>query len=217
MTNSVLKEYKKTEKKLRSLTEKRKTMPEGVIRKRVIRGREYYYLQYRDGTHVRSRYLRADEVSGMQKQIDERKTADEEIRKQKKRLSTYAQLLGIHTTYRPVKNVDYDEYTRFMSSVAHDYKRLGREEFLESCDLTKHRGINKRYLRGFMDYISGIKRMNTRKTNDLVLDPYTYLMYYKYGDKTALEEELPKAIPAFLNQGLLITQVQEAVHGAFNN
>ena len=36
-------------------------------------------------------------------------------------------------------------------------------------------------------------------------------MYFKYGDKGALEEELKKAIPAFLNKGLLITSVQEAV------
>ena len=35
---------------------------------------------------------------------------------------------GLLETYRPQKNVDYESYTLFMSSVAHDYKRLGLEE-----------------------------------------------------------------------------------------
>ena len=32
-----------------------------------------------------------------------------------------------------------------------------------------------------------------------------------------IEDELKKAIPAFLNRGLLITSVQEAVGGAHSN
>ena len=36
-------------------------------------------------------------------------------------------------------------------------------------------------------------------------------MYYKYGDQSVLDAELKRAIPAFLNRGLLITNVQEAV------
>ena len=103
-----------------------------------------------------------------------------------------------------------------MSTVAHDYKTLSMDIFSEKYDTTKYRGLNKRYLLAFLDYINGIERQNTRKTNDLVLDPYTYLLYYKYGDKTVLEEELKKAIPAFLNRGLLITNVQEAVNGTFD-
>jgi hypothetical protein len=39
-------------------------------------------------------------------------------------------------------------------------------------------------------------------------------MYFKYGDKEALAEELKHAIPAFLNRGLLITNIQEAVNGS---
>ena len=102
-----------------------------------------------------------------------------------------------------------------MSSVAHDYKTLELESFIEKYDVSKYRGINKRYIAGFLDYISDIDRGSMRKTNDLVLDPYTYLMYFKYGNKDVLKQEVQKAIPAFLNKGLLITNVQEAVGGTF--
>ena len=83
---------------------------------------------------------------------------------------------------------------------------------MKKYDITKYRGINKRYLAGYLDYICDIERPITRKTNDLVLDPYTYLMYFKYDQKDVLNEELQRAIPAFLCRGLLITNVQEAVN-----
>ena len=83
---------------------------------------------------------------------------------------------------------------------------------MEAYDVSKYRGIQKRYLSGFIDYINGIERENNRKTNDLVLDPYTYLRYFKYGRKEAMQEGLKRAIPAFLVRGLLITEVQEAVN-----
>ena len=89
------------------------------------------------------------------------------------------------------------------------------DDFIRKYDVSKYRGLNKRYLAGYLDYINGIERRSVRRTNDLVLDPYTYLMYYKYGNKEVLNEELKRAIPAFLNRGLLITNVQEAVNGSF--
>lgn len=98
-----------------------------------------------------------------------------------------------------------------MSTVAHDHKSMSQQDFLKKYDVSKYRGLNKRYLAGYLDYINGIDRNSGRKTNDLVLDPYTYLMYFKYGQKDVLNEELKRAIPAFLCRGLLITSVQEAV------
>lgn len=95
-----------------------------------------------------------------------------------------------------------------MSTVAHDHKKMDPADFARKYDISKYRGLNKRYLAGYLDYILGIDRGNTQRTNDLVLDPYTYLMYYKYGDQSVLDAELKRAIPAFLNCGLLITNVQ---------
>ena len=200
------------------LTKQRKRLeeyPKGTLRCRTIKGGEYYYLQYREGKHVRSRYVHADDVAGLFEIIEERRELEKKIREMQLRLEHYARILGIHRSYRPVKDVDYEDYTLFMSSVAHDYKTLELESFIEKYDVSKYRGINKRYIAGFLDYISDIDRGSMRKTNDLVLDPYTYLMYFKYGNKDVLEQEVKKAIPAFLNRGLLITNVQEAVGGTF--
>ncbi len=200
------------------LTKQRKRLeeyPKGTLRCRTIKGGEYYYLQYREGKHVRSRYVHADDVAGLLEIIEERRELEKKIREMQLRLEHYARILGIHRSYRPVKDVDYEDYTLFMSSVAHDYKTLELESFIEKYDVSKYRGINKRYIAGFLDYISDIDRGSMRKTNDLVLDPYTYLMYFKYGNKDVLEQEVKKAIPAFLNRGLLITNVQEAVGGTF--
>lgn len=209
-------EYSLIEDKLTDIQHRMNSCPRGSLRKRTIKGRSYYYLQYREGEHVRSHYIKADSVEDIRQKIENRKELEQEAQKLQARLNSYAKLLGIHRSYRPVKNVDYEGYTLFMSTVAHDYKNLGRDRFIDKYDITKLRGINKRYLAGFLDYINGIERQNTRRTNDLVLDPYTYLMYFKYGNKEALTEGIKHAIPAFLNRGLLITDVQEAVNGSFS-
>ena len=206
-----LEEYYTIEKKIKQLKSSLSEYPKGVIRRRSIKGKEYFYLQYREGKQIKSDYIRADEVPVISKRIKERKETEEQIRLLQSKAESYAKTLGVHRSYRPVKDVDYKEYTLFMSSVAHDYKLLKPEAFIEKYDVSKYRGLNKRYLAGFLDYISGIERNTVRRTNDLVLDPYTYLMYFKYGDKESLNQELKKAIPAFLCRGLLITNVQEAV------
>jgi len=211
--NDFQNEYVAINKELMNQCKQLEEYPKGSLRRRVIKNKEYYYLQYREGKHVKSRYVHADEVAAILNMIEERKKLKKNIREMQARLEKYARLLGVHRSYRPVKDVDYKDYTLFMSMVAHDYKTLELDLFMKKYDVSKYRGINKRYIAGFLDYISGIDRGNVRKTNDLVLDPYTYLMYFKYGNKDIIMQEVKKAIPAFLNRGLLITDVQEAVGG----
>lgn len=208
--------YNNMAKELADLKDSIKSYPRGSLRRRVIKERLYYYLQYREGNHVRSRYVKPDEVDKLLSDIEIRKELEKKEQLLEKRLLRYSELIGIHRSYRPVRNVDYEGYTLFMSTVAHDHKTMSPDDFLDKYDVSKYRGLNKRYLAGFLDYINDIDRHSVRKTNDLVLDPYTYLMYFKYGQKDILNEELKKAIPAFLNRGLLITTVQEAVHSAFD-
>ena len=199
---------KKEQERLRRTLE---TLPKGSIRCKLVRNRQYYYLQFREGNKVRSVYIRANEIDDIREKINMRIGIEKRLKDINHVIKENTALFGEHKDYRPVKNVDYEAYTLFMSTVAHDYKRLGIENFLLMYDVSKHRGIKKRYLKGIIEYIAGIERTNTRKGTDLVLDPYTYLMHFKYGDQTALQCSLEKAIPAFLNQGLLITDVQEAV------
>ncbi len=215
--DSIAREYEKAKKNLNDVNKSLQSYPKGYLRRRLINNGEYYYLQYREGSQVRSIYVSPDKINDLKSEIEERNKLKKRADELKLRIKKYERLLNIHSSYRPVNNVDYEDYTLFMSTVAHDYKSLEFDAFIEKYEVSKYRGINKRYLAGFYDYINGIDRLNTRKTNDLVLDPYTYLMYFKYGEKETLEEELKKAIPAFLNRGLLITSVQEAVGGTYSN
>ena len=208
-------EYIKTENELSEIRKKIQIFQKGSLRKKVIKGREYTYLQYREGGRVKSIYVPTESVGKLCCEIEQRKTYEQAARELQQRLEKYAQLMGIHRNYRPVKNVDYGTYTLFMSKIAHEYKILDMNAFMEKYKVSKHRGLEKRYLAGFYDYINGIERNGIRRTNDLVLDPYSYSMYFKYGHKEVLEEELKNAIPAFLNYGLLITNVQEAVSGTY--
>lgn len=208
-------EYKKLLTEINRLKSKLNNYEKGYIRVKVINGKSYTYIQFREVDKVRSYYIKPADLERIKKSITERKEIEHQIQKltyQKKKLESE---LGIHN-YIPEKNIDYDEYSMFMSTLAHDHKRLGIDKFLEKYDTTKFRGLKKRYLKGYIDYITGNNKPNTRKSNNIVLDPYTYLMYTKYGNKSVMEEELKKAIPQFLNQGLLITNVQEAVKAASN-
>jgi len=207
------KDYLKLENKLSELKNKLNELRKGNLRKRNIKGKDYYYLQYRENGHVRSDYIHIESVEKVRLEIEKRHECELAARQMKQRLEQYALMLGIHRHYRPIKKVDYKNYTLFMSKVAHDYKTLQRDFFLDKYRTTKYRGLEKKYLLGFFDYVNGVNRNILRRTNDLILDPYTYLMYFKYGQKEILEEELKKAIPAFLNRGLLVTEVQEAVNG----
>ena len=40
-------------------------LPRGSIQKKIIKGRNYYYLQYREDGHVRSKYIRAIELDSI--------------------------------------------------------------------------------------------------------------------------------------------------------
>ena len=210
MNDFLLKQYNDLTGELKEILVEIESLPKGYVRCREIAGKYYYYLQFRDGKTVRSKYLSEEERRSVEPAISRRKELLGRKRELQRNIGILAQNLGIHH-YRPVKTVDYSEYTLFMSHVAHEFKRLGKIRFLSEVDTKKYRGIKKRYLRGFVDYLSGDVQTDFRRSDDLVLDPYTYQMYFEYGQKDVLEEELKKAIPAFLNQGLLITNVQEAV------
>ncbi|MCQ2102213.1 MAG: DUF1016 domain-containing protein [Fibrobacter sp.] len=48
-------------------------LPKGSITKKVIQGKDRYYLQWREGDKVRSRYVKEGELPGLSAQIAERK------------------------------------------------------------------------------------------------------------------------------------------------
>ena len=55
-------------------------LPKGYISKKVINGKERFYLQHRDGKKVVSKYIKSSEVSLTETQLEERKEIEQKIR-----------------------------------------------------------------------------------------------------------------------------------------
>lgn len=200
------------------LTEECQNLPIGSIQKKKINNREYYYRQYREGKTIKTIFISNDQLADIKKQISRRnkiekrlKEINVEINQVIKGLGADIHLIPSFEDYSPVKNVDYKDYTMYMSHIAHDIKRLGPEQFFVEYSNVRETGIKARYLNAILDYITKVENSKAYKSANLVLDPLTYSMYYSFGEKDIIKRRLENAIPEFLRQGLLITDIQEAV------
>ena len=63
-----------------------KTLPNGCVTRKVISGKERFYLQWREGGKTRSRYLKVDEVDDVREQVRRRKALEAKVREGKKGL-----------------------------------------------------------------------------------------------------------------------------------
>lgn len=72
----VIEEYKK----------KRRDMIKGTLTKKTIKGKEYYYLVYREKRMVKTRYIKASELDSIKQAISERKQIEEKQRTAKNQL-----------------------------------------------------------------------------------------------------------------------------------
>lgn len=59
-----------------------KTLPKGSVRVREINGREYYYLNYRDGKKVKSDYISASQLNDIRAQVARRKELKAALKEQ---------------------------------------------------------------------------------------------------------------------------------------
>lgn len=57
-------------------------LPKGSIREREISGHTYCYLQWRDGKHVRSRYVKCDELDELKRRLELRRSHVEALKEQ---------------------------------------------------------------------------------------------------------------------------------------
>ncbi len=79
---SVLKDSKDYYIKLDEEIKKRLSkLPEGSIKKRNLRGHNYYYLQKREGGKVVHKYLGKEKPSELEKQLKERRELKSELKK----------------------------------------------------------------------------------------------------------------------------------------
>lgn len=220
--NILLRDYSSKSALLTTLQDDIMKLPKGTLRKKLINNKEYHYLQYRNKGLVKSIYVPNTKIEQYQRELSERCDKSLKIKELKLELKRLEKALGaiIYShpdfhNYKAVKNVDYQKYTLFMSSMAHELKRLGKNDFIMEHSPTLYRGLEKRYVRALISYLKG-ELGSQRNSSYLVLDPFTYQLYFKYNDKSSLNESLKNAIPQFLRQGILLTDIQEAVGGTLS-
>lgn len=71
--NTVLEEKQRIEYMLQKYITCLSELPKGTISEKTVNERTYYYLKYRDGKKVVSRYISKQEIDTMRQQIDRRK------------------------------------------------------------------------------------------------------------------------------------------------
>ena len=87
--NTIVNEYKRLREREEVLAEKRAFLPAGYISVKSIGGKQYHYLQFREGKKVKSKYIKQVYLGEMTEKIRQRKAIDAElaeIRRQKKAL-----------------------------------------------------------------------------------------------------------------------------------
>lgn len=87
-------EYERSCRIIDSLKAKIDSLPRGYISVKRINGKEYCYIQYREGRKVKSRYIRPEQVDEVKKQIAKRKSLEKELRERKLDRDSLKKVLG---------------------------------------------------------------------------------------------------------------------------
>ena len=90
----LIEEYDRSSRILRALKEENETLPRGSIRRRLVSGREYYYLQYREGKHVRSKYVKKADLESLQQDLRRRRENEKAIKELNKSRKQIIKALG---------------------------------------------------------------------------------------------------------------------------
>ena len=66
---------------IQRLRERISELPAGYISQKNIKGRVQYYRQWNEGNQLKSKYISAGDVDTVRKQIEERKSLEEQLKK----------------------------------------------------------------------------------------------------------------------------------------
>lgn len=81
-------------KKERNYKDELRTLPKGYLQKKIIKGKEYFYLQYRLGKKVKSKYVKKLDIEDIIELIDRRKELEIELQTIKKEKQAIETLLN---------------------------------------------------------------------------------------------------------------------------
>lgn len=70
---TVLQEKRRIEYMLKKYREEYESLPKGTISEKAVGDKTYYYLKYRDGKKVVSKYVSKAEIDTLREQIEKRK------------------------------------------------------------------------------------------------------------------------------------------------
>lgn len=90
----LLEEYDRSARMINALDAELASLPRGSIREKLIKGHIYYYLQYREGSRVRSVYIPKAEVSTLREQLESRARCIRERREQERTMHQIERALG---------------------------------------------------------------------------------------------------------------------------
>ena len=90
----MLEEYQRTLRIEKALVAELNQLPKGSIQKKKIRGKEYYYLQYRCGETVKSQYVKTCDIVELQKQLNRRRENLDALKSLEKTKSQIEKALG---------------------------------------------------------------------------------------------------------------------------
>lgn len=87
-------EYERSERVSRALMAELADLPRGSVRERLINGRSYYYLQYREGSRVRSDYVPREDVGALRERLARRKEVVAALKEQERSRRQIEKALG---------------------------------------------------------------------------------------------------------------------------
>ena len=90
----LVEEYERSVRITRALEEELATLPRGSLRERVVDGRTYYYLQYREGSRVMSDYVPRADAERVRSLVQRRKELVAAIREQERSRRQIERALG---------------------------------------------------------------------------------------------------------------------------
>ena len=70
-------------------------LPKGYISEKNIRGKKTYYLQWREGSRIKSQYVKKGDVEALVKKIEKRKTREQQLKRHKQNLKQLERMIKI--------------------------------------------------------------------------------------------------------------------------
>ena len=95
----LIEEYDRSLRILHAIEEENKSLPRGSIRQKIVGGRKYYYLQYREGKQVRSKYVKKADLELLQQNLKRRKENEASIKELTKSRKQIIKALGKDYVY----------------------------------------------------------------------------------------------------------------------